>query len=261
MAKQMPATILLTGANGSLGIHLVGHLLDKHPEYTLLLTVRNTTAADPNTAKLLHVIAKYATAKVSLRQLDLANISQVHSFITTVQDEIKSTKLPPLKAFIANAYWWTLINEAQITEEGIEKTLQVNFVANVALTLRFLGCFASRGCRIVLIGSDAHIVDHNPMQKYAPKIPDDLNKIAQPVDDNIDLFGHGFERYANSKLALITWGNALHRRLGKVFTINAKKSSFTDMFRIPTSTTLLLPLSILVTSMIPEPSLQTPLSG
>lgn len=212
----MTGTVLLTGANGSLGIHAVGQLLTNSPEYTLLLTVRNTTASDPNTARLLQVIAKHSSAKVSLRQLDLANISQVHDFITTIQDDIKSGDLPPLKAFIANAYWWTLITEAQITQDGIEKTLQVNFVANVALSLRLLDSFASDGGRIVLIGSDAHIIDHNPMQKYAPKIPDSLNQLARPADVNIDLDGHGFERYANSKLALITWGHALNRCLAKV---------------------------------------------
>lgn len=213
----MTGTILLTGANGSLGIHAVDHLLANFPEYTLLLTVRNTTASDPNTARLLQVIAKHGTAKVSLRKLDLSKISEVHDFITTVQDDIKSGKLPSLKAFIANAYWWTLVTEAQITAEGIEKTLQVNFVTNVALSLRLLGNFSSDGGRIVLIGSDAHIIDHNPMQKYAPKIAENLDQLAKPVDENVDVDGHGFERYANSKLALITWGHALNRRLAKVW--------------------------------------------
>lgn len=45
----MVGTIIFTGANCSLGIPAINHILENYPEYTLILTVRDLSEADVNT--------------------------------------------------------------------------------------------------------------------------------------------------------------------------------------------------------------------
>ncbi|KAI1102377.1 hypothetical protein F4804DRAFT_334386 [Jackrogersella minutella] len=45
----MAGTVIFTGANCSLGIPAINHLLHKYPEYMLILTVRDRSEADVNT--------------------------------------------------------------------------------------------------------------------------------------------------------------------------------------------------------------------
>ncbi|KAI1080738.1 NAD(P)-binding protein [Whalleya microplaca] len=208
------ATIIITGANGSLAIPAVQHLLSKSPEYTAVLTVRNAEDTDPNTKRLREVIAKFPKAQASIRQLDLADLSAVHEFSSTIATEITEQKLPPLAGLVCNAYYWNLVGDPEFTGDGYEKTVQVNHVSHVALVLRLLGSFRAEGGRIVLFTSDAHMDGVNGLQKYPPSIPDDLNSLLKAAPET-DKFGHGFHRYANSKLAILMWTYALNRHLEK----------------------------------------------
>ncbi len=69
----------------------------------------------------------------------------------------------------------------------------------------------------MLLSSDAHWPGKNSLEKYPPAIPDDLELLVKPaVDKSADNFGRGFQRYANSKLAVVTWMYALNSRLEDV---------------------------------------------
>lgn len=224
----MAGTILITGANSSLAIPAVQHLLTKYPDYTAVLTVRNTSDADVNTKKLKDTIFRYgdANTKTSIRQLDLAHLSAVHDFAGVIAAEIADGKLPPLASIVCNAYYWNLATDAEFTGDGYEKTFEVGHVAHAALVLRLLGSFGSDGGRVVLFGTDAHWPGKNSFEKYPPAIPDDLELLVKPLlpDTASDNMGRGFQRYAISKLAVITWMYALNRYLEKVGTVTHHSS-------------------------------------
>ena len=101
----MAGTIIITGANSSLAIPAVQHLLTKYPDYTTVLTVRNILDDDVNTKKLRETLTKYPEADTSIRKLDLANLSAVHDFASTIAAEVADGSLPPLTSIVCNAYY------------------------------------------------------------------------------------------------------------------------------------------------------------
>ncbi|KAI1767902.1 NAD(P)-binding protein [Hypoxylon sp. FL1150] len=211
----MAGTIIVTGANGSLAIPAVRHLLANYPDYTAVLTVRNTEDSDPNTKKLREVIAKFPQAQTSIRQLDLADLSAVHDFAGAIAAEVAEKKLPPLAGIVCNAYYWNLAGDPEFAADGgVEKGIQVNHISHVALVLQLLGSFGPEGGRVVLFTSDGHFSGKNGLEKYPPGIPDDLDSLLKATPES-DKLGHGFKRYANSKLAILMWGYALNRYLEK----------------------------------------------
>ncbi|KAI1774388.1 NAD(P)-binding protein [Hypoxylon cercidicola] len=241
----MAGTIVVTGANGSLAIPAVRHLLANYPDYTAVLTVRNTEDSDPNTKKLRETIAKFPKAQTSIRQLDLANLSAVHEFASAIAAEVSEKKLPPLASIVCNAYYWNLAGDPEFTADGIEKSIQVNHISHAALVLRLLGSFGPDGGRVVLFTSDGHFSGKNGLEKYPPGIPDDLDSLlkATPGPDKL---GHGFKRYADSKLAILMWGYALNRylekdeALNKITAIILDPGSLTDSRALRTNTPMFL---------------------
>lgn len=215
----MAGTVLMTGANSSLAIPAVQYLLTEYPDHALVLTVRNASDTDVNTKKLRDIVSQYPSAKTSIRELDLVDLSAVHDFASTIAAEIAEGSLPALVSIICNAYHWNLAGDAEVTKDGYEKSFQVTYLAHVALVLRLLGRFGSEGGRVVLLSSDAHWPGKNGLEKYPPVIPDDLELLVKPASDApIDNFGRGFQRYAVSKLATVMWMYALNRYLEKVCT-------------------------------------------
>ncbi len=213
----MAGTIIITGANGSLAIPAVKHLLTNSPDYSLVLTVRNISDSDVNTKQLRETLAQYPDTQISIRKLDLANLSAVNDFATTVAAEIADGKILPLASIVCNAYYWNLATPADTTADGYERTFQVNHLAHAALILRLLGSFGSNGGRVVLFSSDAHWPGKNAFQKYPPAIPTDLESLVKPAaDEPPDHMGRGFQRYAVSKLAITMWMYVLNRYLEKV---------------------------------------------
>src|SRR3954462_14007990 len=94
-------TVLITGANGSLGIPSVKYLLTHYPTYTALLTVRNPS--DENTEKLRAALSTFPKERYSIRQLNLGWLSAVKDFAAEIKGEIATKKIAPLAAVICNA--------------------------------------------------------------------------------------------------------------------------------------------------------------
>lgn len=216
----MASSVLLTGANGSLAIPATQHLLSTYPNTTAILTVRNTSASDANTRHLQEIIAPFKD-RVSIRSLDLADLSAVHRFATSLAAEIASGNVPPLSSIICNAFYWNLTGPPELSTDGFEKTFQVNHLAHAALILRLLGSCAA-AARILVFASDAHYPGKNSLEKYPPGLPGvneqngdaEWDSLVHPrnVKEN-DHMGYGFQRYADSKLAIVAWMYALNRRL------------------------------------------------
>ncbi|KAJ5669214.1 short-chain dehydrogenase [Penicillium macrosclerotiorum] len=218
-------TVLLTGANGSLAIPAIQHLLANYPKHQAVLTVRNPSASDPNTQKL-HAILKEFQDRVSVRALDLSDLSSVRTFATTLAADINSGSLPPLTSIICNAYYWNLSTAPEFTGDGFEKTFQVNHLAHAILVQQLLESFgpasnssevpSARRGRIVVFGSDTIFPGQSNLEKYPPHLPGNLNDLAKPTPETDgDHMGHGFLRYALSKLAIVTWMYAMNEHFQK----------------------------------------------
>ncbi|KAF4616258.1 hypothetical protein G7Y89_g15148 [Cudoniella acicularis] len=197
----MTNTIIITGANGSLAIPTVDHLLQHSPDSTLVLTVRDASDGDANTSTLRGVVAKHPGAHVSIRELDLSHLPAVHDFARGIATEIAKGSLPQLTAIVGTAFYWNL----------------VSYLSHFALVLRLIKSFRPEGGRIVLFTSDGHEPGKNGLEKIPPAIyadPTQLDLLVKPAEDaSLDALGHGFHRYANSKLALVMFTHALNRRL------------------------------------------------
>ena len=152
----MPGTVLVTGANGSLAIPTIERILSETPETILLLAVRNLSSTDLNTEKLRQIISEFPEKRTALCQLDLADLSAVHSFADAVIADVTEGRIPALNSIVCNAYYWNLAGPAEVTKDGFEKTMEINHISHSALILRLLGSFNPLGGRIILFSSDAH---------------------------------------------------------------------------------------------------------
>ncbi|OTB10409.1 hypothetical protein K445DRAFT_309467 [Daldinia sp. EC12] len=210
----MAGSILITGANGTLAIPAVEHLLKNYPDYTALLTVRDSSDTDPNTNKLREVISWYSEAKAFIYKLDLTSLSDTHKFASKLSQDIQTKQIPPLKSILCNACYWDLVSNSELTEDGHDKTFQINHISQVALVLRLLGAFAPDGGRIVLFSSEAHSPGRAILEKIPPTIPDDLDLLIKPAV-HADKAAGGFHRYGTSKLVITAWTHAFNRYLEK----------------------------------------------
>ncbi|KAI0872508.1 hypothetical protein GGS24DRAFT_434072 [Hypoxylon argillaceum] len=241
----MAGTIIVTGANGSVAIHAVQHLLKIAPENTLVLTVRNTSDSDLNTKRLRDTVNRFANARVSIRKLDLARSKAVNEFANGIVAEIAQEELPPLVAIVCNAFHWNMITHQELTGDGLEKTIQVNHVSHSALVLRLLGSFSPQGGRLVLFTSDCHYPGRNGLEKYPPGLPDNIDDLVKARQE-ADKQGRGFQNYANSKLAILMWTYALNRRLvkdeslNKISAVAIDPGSITDSRALRTNTPAML---------------------
>ncbi|KAF2271690.1 uncharacterized protein EI97DRAFT_487053 [Westerdykella ornata] len=208
-------TVIITGANGSLAIPTAAHLSSHYTDHTLLLTVRNDSNQDPNTARLRTTLNRIPNAKYTIRKLNLASLANVRDFAVTIKTEISQSTLPPLVSIICNAYSWSISDGLQFSEDGYEKTLAVGHLAHFDLLLRLVGSFdlGSAG-RIVFISSDAHWPGKASLEVFPPTLPQDLELLARPAPDKEDeIIGRGFQRYALSKLASLLCMYEMNRRL------------------------------------------------
>ncbi|KAI0428669.1 hypothetical protein F5Y09DRAFT_278916 [Xylaria sp. FL1042] len=241
----MAGTIIITGANGSVAVPAVQHLLSKAPDNTLVLTVRNTLDSDLNTKRLREATSRFPNSKVLIRKLDLASLKTVNEFADTVATEVAQGKLPPLAAIVCNAFHWNMIEDPELTEDGLEKTMQVNHVSHSALVFRLLGSFGPQGGRLVFFTSDSHNPGRNSLERYPPGLPDDLDELMR-ADPEIDKRGRGFLNYANSKLAILMWTYALNRYLekgqsfNKITAVVIDPGSITDSRALRTNTPAIL---------------------
>jgi NAD(P)-dependent dehydrogenase (short-subunit alcohol dehydrogenase family) len=210
-------TVIITGANGSLAIPAVDYLLSQHPSYTAVLTVRDDSDKDANTTRLRSIIAKYSNAQVSIRKLDLTRLSHVHAFADTIHSEIAEKKLQPLAAIICNASTWDMSPPIKYTDDGFERAMGVNHIAQFDLTLRLLGDLDPQHGRVVFLSSESHWAGKAGFEVYHPTLPDDLNLLVKPNPDKVgEEVGRGFQRYGLSKLVIVMTMYELLRRVKKV---------------------------------------------
>jgi len=209
-------TLIITGANSSLGIPAVHHLLSHYQPSTIILTVRNDSEQDVNTKKLREVIAKSSNgANASIRKLDLASLAAVQQFTDVVRSEVAGGQIQRIIAVVWNAMSWTLHGGLNFTSDGFERSMAINHIAHFKMTLQLLGSFDPDHGRIIFLSSDSH--DKSGLQEFPTVLPDDLDALVHPPSDKeSEIVGRGFQRYGLSKLVMVMTMYELNRRLKQV---------------------------------------------
>ncbi|KAF5238172.1 hypothetical protein FAUST_5686 [Fusarium austroamericanum] len=133
MPPSETGTIIITGANGSCALSFVSHLITDYPNLTLLATVRNASPSDPNTARLAEIIS--TSSRASIESLDLSSLSKVRTFADKTAQRVEKGEIPPIKAIVCNAFTMSL-KEQVYTEDGFERTFQVNHLSHYLLVLK-----------------------------------------------------------------------------------------------------------------------------
>ncbi|KAG6901995.1 hypothetical protein C0995_005795 [Termitomyces sp. Mi166 len=208
-------TIVLTGANGTLGLAFVVEMLEGYPNYHLVLTVRNDRKTDVNTAKLYTMLSQFPKAKFTIHTLDLASLNSVLSFASLLTLQVSSGALRPISAIVCNAFAWSLMSGPEFTGDGFELSFQVNYLAHFVLVLQLLKSMDTHG-RVVGLSSDSHGPGGSHAEVFPPAFPEDLEVLAKPPADKPgEEVGRGFQRYAVSKLCVVMFIYELNRRLQK----------------------------------------------
>lgn len=210
-------TVLLTGANSSLGLPAAQYLLSNYPAYTAVFTVRNVSANDPNTNELRAMITHFPNSKTSIRKLDLSSLEEVRIFAAELNAEVASGKLPKFASIVCNAMSWTLSDGLKYSADGLELSMAVNHIAQTGLVLRLLQSVDVQEGRIIFLSSSSHRAGSGGFEVYPPKVPQDLDEWVHPPKDGPgEEAGRGFYRYGVSKLAVVMGNYALERRLKEV---------------------------------------------
>ncbi|QPC73061.1 hypothetical protein HYE68_003813 [Fusarium pseudograminearum] len=221
MPPSETGTVIITGANGSCALSFVSHLITHYPHFTLLATVRDASPTDPNTARLAEIIS--TSSRATIEPLDLSSLSKVRTFAEKTAQRVEKGDIPPIKAIVCNAFTMSL-KEQVYTEDGFERTFQVNHLSHYLLVLKLVGSMSQDG-RIVMLGSNTHYTDRpHPLFSMKVGIPEDVETLVKPKKDTVGKdYDHGFHRYGMSKLANIMFMHDLNAKLAK----NPKLSGIT----------------------------------
>lgn len=155
-SNNRKGTILVTGANGSLGSALVARFVSK-PEmaaYHGIYAVRNADAAPA-------LDSAFQTGKFSgshshdVISLELTNLGSVRAAAATINKRVASGEIPRIRAFVLNAGFLEFLTQT-FTDDGFDMTFASNYLGHWLLAVLLLQSMDVQTGRIVVIGSESH---------------------------------------------------------------------------------------------------------
>lgn len=163
-ASPGKGTILLTGANGSLGSTMASQIAST-PElaaYNWLYAVRDAeTAPALRSALAQHKGTDPHTHDII--SLNLADLSSVRAVAATINSRVAAGEIPPIRALILNAGYLEFTTQAW-TADGFDLTFASNYLGHWLLTVLLLQSMDRELGRVVVVGSESHD-PHNPKSK------------------------------------------------------------------------------------------------
>lgn len=146
-------SILVTGANGSLGIAIAEHIA-KQPElsgYHGLYTVR-----DPATATgLASTLQKSPSHLHDIIALDLTDLDRVREVARSINHSVSSGAILPIRVLILNAGVQEFDKQTW-TDDGLDTTFSANYLGHWLLTLLLLESMDKASGRILMVGSQSY---------------------------------------------------------------------------------------------------------
>lgn len=117
----MSRTAIITGASGSMGAAAAESLASEG--WRVIMACRNLEKAERIRSG---IVSRHPSAEIEAVHLDLSSLSSVQKFAETMKDE-------SIDVLFNNA--GTICREWSMTEDGYERTFQVNFVGPALLSL------------------------------------------------------------------------------------------------------------------------------
>lgn len=153
-------TILITGANGSLGSKMVSQIAST-PElaaYHGLYAVRDANHAPALRSALAQKQQQHHSHKHEIISLDLADLDSVRAVAGTISARVAAGEIPPIRALFLNAGYLEFTAQTWTTPGagGFDMTFASNYLGHWLLTVLLLGSMDREQGRIVVVGSEAH---------------------------------------------------------------------------------------------------------
>lgn len=154
--KNDKGTILVTGANGSLGSGIVARIVSttETAHYHGIYGVRNAKAAPTlkaalETGKFIH------SHSYDIVSLELNNLANVRAVAASINGRVESGEIPPIRALVLNAGFLEFL-EHTWTDDGFDMTFASNYLGHWLLAVLLLQSMDTQAGRIVIIGSESH---------------------------------------------------------------------------------------------------------
>ncbi|KAI1087035.1 putative short-chain dehydrogenase [Rostrohypoxylon terebratum] len=217
-------TIILTGANGSLGSAIVSKIVST-PEFAAyhgIYIVRDAEST-PNLSYALRTSRAAHLHSNDVLSLDLTDLARVREIAATINARVAAGDAAPIRALILNAGWQEFTSQTW-TEDGFDVAFAANYLGHWLLTMLLLQSMDRESGKVVVIGS----LSHDPQKrqnisggqfkdpKWKVIFRDGIEPVAKGTwsttkDD--PSWCAGFRRYAASKLCELMMIGELQRRL------------------------------------------------
>ncbi|KAI1633646.1 putative short-chain dehydrogenase [Biscogniauxia mediterranea] len=216
-------TILLTGANGGLGLAVVRKIVSR-PElaaYHGLYTVRDSSSCQRLQSALGD--AALGPHPHDILSLDLTRLDAVRDIATAINARVAAGEIPPIRVLILNAAYLEF-DEQTWTAEGFDMSFAATYLGHWLLTLMLLQSMDRSHGRILVIGSSSHDTQdtrNNAGAQYADKkwqtiFHDSTEPIAKGTWSSTredPSFRGGYRRYGAAKLCQVMMIPELQRRI------------------------------------------------
>lgn len=185
--------VVVTGANSGVGFETARMLAQAGRP--VLMVCRSWQRGDAARERILEELP---AAEIQLEVCDLASLGQVRELVGRLEERL-DREGRDVGALVNNAGLYRAHLER--TEDGFERTLAVNHLSHVLLTLLLENRLRRPGARVVNVSSGGHRGGR-------------LDR--RPVDEIFRGEGsyNGWKAYADSKLAQVLFTRELHRRWG-----------------------------------------------
>jgi mannan polymerase II complex ANP1 subunit len=207
MATPLNGTVVITGANGTLGSKIALKIARQHPFVHLLLTARDVWSK--SVADMSEEIRSLGPRSFEIAKLDLASFHSIRKFTRNTVDRVRTGDIPSIHLLI-NCAAIASFNADAPTEDGFDLVYQTNCLGPLLLTVNLLEGFrvnhGDNGTRVINIGSS--LMSMGKLDHFD-------NSTSKKVDSPLGV-REGLVRYGSSKLLLNAAMYALRRSLAMV---------------------------------------------
>jgi NAD(P)-dependent dehydrogenase (short-subunit alcohol dehydrogenase family) len=207
-------TVIITGANVGIGF-ATAKFLAAYPQWHIVLACRSEAKAKAAMGSIQQI---HPDSHVSFVPLDLFSLSSVRQFPVVLD----ALRLPPVGGLILNAGGINMkAKSLEFTEDGFERTFQLNFLGHFLLSNLLLEQMAEPS-RIVFVSSDLHDPAATRMGKITPPRYGPVEDLAYGIGTAARL--RPMARYATAKMYAMMMAYELDRKLregGRHITVNS----------------------------------------
>lgn len=189
--------IVITGATGGIGIEICKYLLQSNS--VILAACRNHQKGEATRKEIEHATGKQSEDKLFFFPADLCSFRSVDSFAAQIQEYL-TLKNKKIDILINNA--GIIAPQFQLTSDGYESSLQVNYLSAKRLTETLVPHMALSGSKIINTLSCTVKIG---------KAEEQEKKIEQQQKEFISL-----RNYSNSKRMLLQYTIELQKRLNGI---------------------------------------------